>query len=257
MERVAFGTRVRSISIPRVQVAAGMRARAVILDPDPVVKQIAYDDVNKMRVEVTQEQCIASGLTPRANFYMLVARLNTDMKGNIVDSDISVEYLQMSERVYNEFVDTAQEFGSFESVLMVSQTSNGQSQFAYTKPTPSNIQLSQELAEKIEKLKSTAGFIDGCWQLVDQATSMTYERYLTALQNKENQPQAQRTPFNPPRPQLQQSQQKPKAIQHKPEHPKVAPKKVAAPEPQATDEFDPPAEFGNDGISGGDFDDFA
>jgi len=251
MQRVEFGTRVRSISIPRVQIAAGMKGRAVVIDKSPMVKQIAYDDVNKIRVEVTQQECIESHLTPRANFFMLVARLNTDMKGNIVDSDISVEYLQMSERVYNEFADTALEFGDFNSILMVSQTSNGQSQFAYVKPTPSNAQIPAEVMEKIKKLQETPGMIDGCWQMIDQATSITYQQYLQRLSQASEQPQAQVRQFAPPQPKAQIA-----APQYHTPSPK--PQQKAQPKVQQVQEspepFEPAEEFSGEEF-GGDFDD--
>lgn len=189
MEQVAFGTRVRSMSIPRCDVANGMKGRAVMIDPNVAVKQIAYDDVNKCRVEITsQEESIELKLAPRATFYLLIARLNTDMQGNVASPDFQVEYVQMAESVYNDFLDQAEQVGTFQSLLLQKFSRSASDQYGYVKPIAApayDAQIPQEVYDRIESMRNTPGVLEGIWAMIDQATSLTVEQYRQRLANNE------------------------------------------------------------------------
>lgn len=230
MQRIQLGDRVRSLSIPRTQVANGTKGRAVIIDPNPVVKQIAYDAVHKRRVEVDQEACIKYKLTPRANFFMLIGRLNTDMKGNVVDEDFQIEYLQMSETVYNEFADEAQEQGHFDVLLLTKKSRGENDQYGWVKPTASHQEIPQGILDKVEQMRNTPGLIDGIWQMIDQETSLTLEQYEEFLQNEEaNGGQVASRP-------QQRIAQNPRAAA--PQQRIAAPKPASKPAPQPSQQID-------------------
>lgn len=179
MERVKIGTRVADLGIQKVNVADGTKARVVLIDADPQMKYIAYDNVVKRRVEVNQDLLIKYNLKPTATFFYLIARLNTDMKGNVVDDDFSIEYLQLTNNVNVEFADAVAENPNFTSVVLskVSKKGDGGKDFSYTKATPSNYVVSEGIQNKIEVLRKNPEAIDALWKMIDRATSITADEY--------------------------------------------------------------------------------
>lgn len=188
MQQISLGQRVRAISIPRTQVANGVKGRAIIIDPNPRVKQIAYDAERRRRVEVDQDACIKYHLTARVTYFLLIGRLNTDMKGNVVDSDMQVEYLSMSESTYNKFADSAVEMGDFSGLLLKKESRGDNDQYGFVLPTPSNAKIPQEIYDKVEKMRNTPGVVESIWQLIDQDTSLSLEQYEKLLESEEQQP---------------------------------------------------------------------
>ena len=222
MEHVTIGTRVNSLGINRTNCAEGGRCRAVLIDPNPCVKFIAYDEKRKRKVEVDQELVIKYGLRPITNFFYLIAKCNTDMKGNIVDNDFVIEYLQLSESRNNEFADSVAETPDFTSIsyTKVKQTGPDGKDFSYLKVIPSNYKVPDAILEKIKTFQDNPDNIRAMWALVDRTTSITGKEYeeLLAQENGESAPQVAA-----PQPAKQVS----------------APKqpKVAAPQPPAVDDF--------------------
>lgn len=181
MQKIQFGTRVKSVAIARSSVGEGVIGRAIVLDKNLRVKQIAYDNVIKRAVEVSQEDCIRLHLQPRPTYYMLVARTNTDMKGTVIGDDFTVEYIQMAESVYTDFADSSMEStgGKFNSVTL-SLVKKGE--YSYVKVMASNHnKFPQSLIAKIKEMRSNTELIESMWSMVDIATSMTVEDYEKAL----------------------------------------------------------------------------
>lgn len=179
MEKVKIGTRVADLGIQKVNVANGTKARVVLIDLDPQMKYVAYDNVVKRRVEVTQELLIKYNLKATPTFFYLIARLNTDMKGNVVDDDFSIEYLQLTNNVNVEFADAVAENPDFSSVVLTKVTKQGDGgrDFSYIKATPSNYAVSEGITAKLNLLRRNPESIDALWKLIDRATSITAEEY--------------------------------------------------------------------------------
>lgn len=185
MKQVKIGTRVNRLGISRVQVGDGMVSRAILLDDNPQVKFVAYDETLKKKVEVDQDMCIKYGLRPATTFYYLVAKLNTDLQGNVIGDKFTVEYLQLSENLNNQFSDLVAEQGIPTSLHLskVKKTGEGGRDYSYIKVVPSNRDFSDNplLLKKIEEFKSNKDFIDKCWMMIDAETSITKQQYEALL----------------------------------------------------------------------------
>jgi len=179
MQQVALGTKVKSLGINRSNVADGQTGRAVLIDPNPRFKYIAFDDKLKRRVEVNQDMVIKYGLSPITYYFYLIARLNTDLNGNVVGTKMVVEYIQLSENVNNEFADSVRALKGFSQLVLnkVSKKGNNGQDFGYIKPIPSQEDLDPEIINNIEKLRQEPGAIDAMWMLVDRASSITPQEY--------------------------------------------------------------------------------
>lgn len=236
MQQVQIGTRVKPLGIQRLSVGEGAKCRAVLLDPNPRMKYIAYDEAYKRRVEVDQDMVIKYGLRPQATFYYLVAKLNTDLNGQVIGDQFTVEYLQLSENLNNELSDQIMEQGIPQSLSLqkVKKSANGRD-FSYIKTTPSQMKIDGTLLQKVEELRNNQQFIDQCWSMIDASTSITKEQYEQLLLN---QPAQQPAPAQIAAP-AQQTRQLPPA--------------QSSPMPQAPENFAQQNDFG----SGDDFDNWS
>lgn len=195
MEKVALGTKVKRLGIQRLLVSEGAKCRAILLDNDPRMKHIAYDESRKVRVEVDQDMCIEYGLNPSPTFYYLVAKLNTDLNGNVIGDQFTVEYLQLSESLNNKFAEQVSEMGMPKSLSLtkVKKTGENNKDFSYIETTPSAKSLIDDnpsLKAKIQELKSNQEFIENCWKMIDASTSISKERYIALLQSESQNQQA-------------------------------------------------------------------
>lgn len=185
MQQVPLGQKVKALGINRSNVADGQTGRAVLIDPNPRFKYIAFDDKLKRRVEVNQDMVIKYGLSPITYYFYLIARLNTDLNGNVVGTKMVVEYLQLSENVNNEFADSVRALKGFSQLILnkVAKKGNDGRDFGYIKPIPSQEDLDPEIIQNIEKLRAEPGAIDAMWMLVDRASSITPEEYVELKEN--------------------------------------------------------------------------
>ena len=153
------------------------------MDNSARVKFIAWDDNLKRKVEVDQDLVIKLGLRPMTYYFYLVAKLNTDMKNNIISDDYVVEYLQFSDQVNAEFADAINEMGNFTNILISKVVKKGDSgkDFSYLKPTPSNLALDPSLLKKIAEVTSNTTAVDMMWQIIDRSTSITADEYIKLL----------------------------------------------------------------------------
>lgn len=191
MQKVKLGTKVNRLGINRLNVGEGTVCRAILLDPDPQVKYVAYDEVRKRRVEVDQDMVLKYGLRPMTTFYYLVAKLNTDQTGNVIGDKFTVEYLQLSENLNNEFADLIEEQGFPKSIQLtkVKKVGDGGKDYSYVKPIPSQkaFEENKSLWTKINELRKNKEFINKCWQMIDMDTSMTKKQYIELLASENGQ----------------------------------------------------------------------
>lgn len=178
MQRVKLGTKVKPLGINRLDVAEGYKCRAVLIDPDPVVKFIGWSEELKRKVELNQDLVIKYGFRPMTTYYYLVAKLNTDMNSNIVNDQFTVEYLQLSENVNNEFIDSLNEMPNFTSLSLskVKKVAEGRD-YSYIKVIPSSVTIPQGILDQIEQIRSTEGAVESMWKLIDAQTSITPEQF--------------------------------------------------------------------------------
>lgn len=243
MEKINFGDRVKSLSIPRCQVASNTRGCAIVIDFCPRVKQVAYDPELKCRVEVSQDDCINYHLNARINYMLLIGRLNTDMKGRVCDSSIQLEYLSMADSVYNAFVDNAANFGNFEVIQLVRKERSVNDKYGYVEPqcTRAHTEIPQEVFDQVNLLREDTEKLEAIWAMIDQDTSITMDQYLKRLEEKQNEGGA--SPALPPqqhqRPAVGSQQAAQKKIGAKPpvskqSAAKPTTKPAQAPSPQAS-----------------------
>lgn len=185
MQSIKLGSRIKSAAILRADVAENCLGRAVLLDKNPSVKQIAFDSNLRRAVEVTQEDCIRFRLNPRPTYYFLIARLNTDMKGNVIGKDFVVEYLQMAESLYSDFCQQVDEMGKFTSITL-NKVKKGQFSYLNVKPSNKTV-LDDTLKAAITELRKNKEMIASMWQMVDLNTSITIEEYQKLLMDSDNQ----------------------------------------------------------------------
>lgn len=222
MQKIDFGSKVKELSISRANCADNVDGRCVLIDPSPRVKQCAWLTavINgkefKRSVEVNQEEAIEFKAMPRVNYYFLIARLNTDMKGNVVGSDFVVEYLQLSSSVYNDFIEACEEVGNkFTSLKLKKVIRKPGDTFGYVKPIPAqNIEIPKETIAKIKALREHKA-LESLWTFVDAQTSITAKQWRElvgesaqpalgneaqshpALENRVSTPVAEKQPVSP------------------------------------------------------------
>lgn len=206
MQKAPIGTRVKPLGIQRVSCAEGSKCRCVLIDPNPQFKYIAYDEERKCKVEVNQDLLIRYGMRASTTFFYLVAKLNTDLNGTVHGDQFTVEYLQLSENLNNQFSDSIDEMGTFTSISLekIKKSANGKD-FSYTQAKPSNKfdpATIPSLHKKLQELQQNKEFIAQCWSLIDATTSITAEAYEKRLLEEKNghgsQAQAALTPSQAP-----------------------------------------------------------
>jgi len=181
MEKVKLGTRVTSLGINRANVAEGMKGKGILLEKDPRFKNLAYDESVQRYVEVDQDLVIKYRLNPISKYYFLIARLNTDMKGQIIGDDFVIEYTQLSDTQYTEYLDGIEAIGgptTPSGVLLtkVSKSVDGKD-FSYVKTLPANIPMSENLKKKIKEIRVNKAALESMWIMVDSNTSITVTEY--------------------------------------------------------------------------------
>lgn len=183
MEKVALGTRVNRLGIPRVSVAEGSKCRVVLLDENPRMKHVAYDETIRRSVEVDQDMCIRYGLRPSPTFYYLVAKLNTDLQGRVIGDRFTVEYLQLSETQNNEFADAIDEQGIPNSLMLTKlkktdQNGRDLSTIKVTLSKQDPLAEDANLAAKVNAVRNNTELIENSWKLIDAVTTITKDNYL-------------------------------------------------------------------------------
>lgn len=173
---------MESPNINRSNVAEGFPGRAVLLGENCVfAKAQAYDDRIKRSIEVDQEAILKYRFEKVLSYYyILIARLNTDNRGNVVSDDVVIEYLRLSEKQWDDLTISMNEMGSFTSLLLtkVKQTGNDGKDFSYVEVKLSNYkEIPQAVFAKVEQMVQTENFVQSIWGMVDAATTITVEMY--------------------------------------------------------------------------------
>lgn len=180
--QVPLGQKIESITINRSNVAEGFPGRAVMLGDNCVFgKILTYDDRIKRSIEVDQDAILKYGFDKVFTYYyILIARLNTDNRGNVVSDDVTVEYLRLSENQWDELTTSMNEMGSFSSLLLtkVTKKGSGGKDYSYVEVKLSNYSdIPESVFAKVDKMVNTPDFIQNVWNMVDVATSISIQTY--------------------------------------------------------------------------------
>lgn len=173
---------MESPNINRSNVAEGFPGRAVLLGENCVfAKAQAYDDRIKRSIEVDQEAILKYRFDKVLTYYyILIARLNTDNRGNVVSDDVVIEYLRLSEKQWDDLTISMNEMGSFTSLLLtkVKKTGDDGRDFSYVEVKLSNYkEIPAAVSAKVEQMVQTENFVNSIWGMVDAATTITVEMY--------------------------------------------------------------------------------
>lgn len=173
---------MESPNINRSNVAEGFPGRAVLLGENCVfAKAQAYDDRIKRSIEVDQEAILKYRFDKVLTYYyILIARLNTDNRGNVVSDDVVIEYLRLSEKQWDNLTISMNEMGSFTSLLLtkVKKTGDDGRDFSYVEVKLSNYkEIPAAVSAKVEQIVQTENFVNSIWGMVDAATTITVEMY--------------------------------------------------------------------------------
>lgn len=173
---------MESPNINRSNVAEGFPGRAVLLGENCVfAKAQAYDDRIKRSIEVDQEAILKYHFDKvHTYYYILIARLNTDNRGNVVSDDVVIEYLRLSEKQWDDLTISMNEMGSFTSLFFtkVKKTGDDGRDFSYVEVKLSNYkEIPAAVSAKVEQMVQTENFVNSIWGMVDAATTITVEMY--------------------------------------------------------------------------------
>lgn len=184
--KVSLGQTIPSPSINRVDVADGTKGRCILISPDWYAVSIAYTETPKRGAYfVDQDKVLKYSLNARVYYVAVVARLNTGAKGDVLDDSFRIEYLRLSEDVYNEFANDALELENFDTVALTKVTKG---QFSYVKPKASSRAQDRKIIESVRsKLKSFD--IDALFQLTLISLARPFDEYLKALEEAGELPQ--------------------------------------------------------------------
>lgn len=180
--QIPLGGKMESPNINRSNVAEGFPGRAVLLGENCVfAKAQAYDDRIKRSIEVDQEAILKYRFDKVLTYYyILIARLNTDNRGNVVSDDVVIEYLRLSEKQWDDLTISMNEMGSFTSLLLTKVKKSGDDgrDFSYVEVKLSNYkEIPAAVSAKVEQMVQTENFVNSIWGMVDAATTITVEMY--------------------------------------------------------------------------------
>lgn len=187
--RIKQGDRLKSIAINRADVATGTVGRALLLDPQPQACYLAYDSQRKRMVFCDQEMAIKYKLSPRATYLYLIARLNTTMRGEVAGSDIVIEYLSLSDKVYEAFDDAVQEMDHVATLKLKKEASSPT--FSYVKPIPSKEEVPEIFMKPIQEQLSKMN-INQMWQMIQNNIAMSPEDYEKLVNETPSEEQTKR-----------------------------------------------------------------
>ena len=180
--QIPLGGRMANPTVNRSNVAEGFPGRALMLGPECIyAKALYYDERIKRSVEVDQEAILKYRFDKVLTYYyILIARLNTDNRSEVVSDDIVLEYLRLSEGQYETLCTEINEVGNFSSLILTKIKKVGQDgkDFSYTEVKVSNYNRIPEGAKaKVEKMVATPNFVQNIWEMVDASTSITVDMY--------------------------------------------------------------------------------
>lgn len=174
-----FGGRVAPLNVGRCDVAVGYTGRVVLISGKVWMKNIAWDAILKCFVEVTQEGIIKYRLSPTQYYYLLVFRLNTDIRGDVYGNDVTVEYLRLSSKQYDDLIRQVHENPAYTSFILNKEKRKNDDgkDVSYLKVSVSSAPIAPDIINRVREFGANPDRVDQLWAMVDASTSITEEQY--------------------------------------------------------------------------------
>lgn len=182
--RVRLGDTVPNPTVNRVDIADGTKGRCILLSNDWIAVTVAFTETPVKGMYFVDKDILMKyanlGIRGSIYYVALVARLNTDAKGVPIDDTFRIEYLRLSESVYNEFAEDALEMGNFQTVAL-SKVKKGE--FSYVKPKASAKGIPPKVLSSVRK--KLEGFnTEAVIALVVSQLARPFDQYLKACQEE-------------------------------------------------------------------------
>lgn len=180
------------LNVGRCDVAVGYTGRVVLISSKVWMKNIAWDAILKCFVEVTQEGIIKYRLSPTQYYYLLVFRLNTDIRGDVYGNDVTVEYLRLSSKQYDDLIRQVHENPAYTSFILNKEKRKNDDgkDVSYLKVSVSSAPIVPDIINRVREFGANPDRVDQLWAMVDASTSITevqYEKKLLELTSKDSQ----------------------------------------------------------------------
>lgn len=180
------------LNVGRCDVAVGYTGRVVLISGKVWMKNIAWDAILKCFVEVTQEGIIKYRLSPTQYYYLLVFRLNTDIRGDVYGNDVTVEYLRLSSKQYDDLIRQVHENPAYTSFILNKEKRKNDDgkDVSYLKVSVSSAPIAPDIINRVREFGANPDRVDQLWAMVDASTSITeeqYEKKLLELASKDSQ----------------------------------------------------------------------
>lgn len=196
MRMMMTGDKAPQTGIQKSEIALGAEGRVAVLSPNVMQKNLAFDPVNKLMVDLTQEESFEFRMNTTPYYFLLVARLDTDREGNVISPKISqIEYIRLNAKNYDEYLKSLKVIKKEgkPNILALELAGNpGYESLKVTATLESTIEYGyQKLADAIKALRQSKDKIAGMWQMLDMATGMSGDEYRIVLAQKAQEAQGQ------------------------------------------------------------------
>lgn len=175
---IPFGSTVQKLTIPRTTLAEGQQGVIVLASNEIQPRYLYYDTSIKRSVRLTPDEAMQLNVTPTLYYFMLVGRLNTDSYGRIVGDQVTLEYLRLPARSYEDLLVQCNNNPNFSCfVVSMDVKHSKQGDFSMLKLTPSSAyQISDAIKATIEQWNSS-GKIGTIWGMLDSQISLSLDQY--------------------------------------------------------------------------------
>lgn len=207
-QRLGFGESIPTLGIKRCDIGPGYTGYFIPLVRDVLAKQIAYVS-GFGSVEVDQESMIEFKLNPTNYYFLLVARLDTDIQSvqaTLRSETITVEYLRLTQNQYQDYLRAWEVNPQAQAVSFTKETRKNKDgkDVSSLKYTLAGFNITPGIAQRLEQLRAQPEVIDRLFQEVDATTSQSVENYRKWLSSQAGGVVPQGIPASAPAQQLPQ-----------------------------------------------------
>lgn len=205
-QRLGFGESIPTLGIKRCDIGPGYTGYFIPLVRDVLAKQIAYVS-GFGSVEVDQASMIEFKLNPTNYYFLLVARLDTDIQSvqaTLRSESITVEYLRLTQNQYQDYLRAWEVNPQAQAVSFTKETRKNKDgkDVSSLKYTLAGFNITPGIAQRLEQLRAQPDVIDRLFQEVDATTSQSIENYRKWLSSQAGGVVPQGIPASAPAQQL-------------------------------------------------------
>lgn len=180
-QRLGFGESIPTLGIKRCDIGPGYTGYFIPLVRDVLAKQIAYVS-GFGSVEVDQASMIEFKLNPTNYYFLLVARLDTDIQSvqaTLRSESITVEYIRLTQSQYQDYLRAWEVNPQAQAVSFTKETRKNKDgkDVSSLKYTLAGFNITPGIAQRLEQLRAQPEVIDRLFQEVDATTSQSVENY--------------------------------------------------------------------------------